>query len=90
MMPGADILAPGERVRIRALKDIGSARLLDGLTGQVLGPHPLARGWYKLHLDPNTITPYSDWSALRDRLRRMDEKNEVQYIAESMPELHFP
>ena len=59
MVPAAGILAPGERVRIRALKDIGSARLLDGLTGQVLGPHPLARGWYKLHLEPNTITPYS-------------------------------
>src|SRR4051812_10034481 len=29
-MPLADILGPGERVRIQALREIGSARLLDG------------------------------------------------------------
>src|SRR5437764_13587996 len=41
-----DGLVPGERVRIRAVSERGSARLLDGLTGIVVGPHPFARGWY--------------------------------------------
>ena len=90
MVPVADVLAPGDRVLIRALRDIGSARLLDGLTGQVVGPHPIARGWYKVNLDPNTITPHSEWSAPRDRLMRIGENENAQYIPESVPHGHFP
>ena len=83
-------LAPGERVRIRALREIGSARLLDGLTGEVVGPHPVARDWYKIHLDPNSITPHSDWSAPGDRLVRIDEMDYATRVPERLPQQHFP
>ena len=59
---------PGDRVRIRAHGDFGSVRLLHGLTGEVVGPHPFARGWLKLRLDTNDITPHLEWSAPEDRL----------------------
>jgi hypothetical protein len=35
--------------------------LQDGLTGKVVGPHQIARNWYKISLDPNPITPHDDW-----------------------------
>ena len=85
-----DTLGPGERVRIRALRDIGSARLLDGLTGQIVGPHPVALGWYKINLDPNEITPHSEWSAPRDRLRRIAEQDDARHRPERMTQSHFP
>jgi hypothetical protein len=56
-----DAFCPGDRVRIRAVREVGSARLLDGLTGEVLCPHALARGWYKIRLDPNDVTPHQEW-----------------------------
>ena len=59
---------PGERVRIRAIRYVGSARLLHGLTGEVVAPHPIAKGWYKIRLDPNKISNYADWSVPGDRL----------------------
>ena len=89
-MPTVDTLTPGERVRIKALREIGSARLLDGLTGSVVAPHPLARGWYKINLDPNEITPHSDWSAPRDRLRRVDEKEDIGDAPALMQLQQFP
>src|SRR5438309_8570196 len=58
----------GKRVRIRAVKALGSARLLDGLTGTVVAAHPIACGWVKLDLDENTRTPHRDWSVAADRL----------------------
>lgn len=60
---------PGDRVRISAVREVGSARLLDGLFAEVVGPHPVATDWYKIRLDENDVTPYLDWSAPRDRLR---------------------
>jgi hypothetical protein len=60
--------APGTRIRIRAFKLEGSARLLHGLTGTVIGPHPIASGWVKVVLDPNSVTPYSEWPVASDRL----------------------
>ena len=66
-------LRPGDRVRISAVKEVGSARLLHGLLADVLGAHPLAEGWYKIRLDKNEITPHLDWSAPADRLRRYNE-----------------
>jgi hypothetical protein len=56
------------RVQIRAIKEQGSARLLNGLTGTVIGLHPIAFGWVKLDLDPNSITPHRQWSVAIDRL----------------------
>ena len=44
-------MRPGDRVRIRALRDFGSARVLNGITGEVVGPHAIAIGWYKVRLD---------------------------------------
>lgn len=58
----------GKRVQIRAVKQIGSARLLDGLTGTVVAVHPIASGWVKLDLDENSRTPHRDWSVAADRL----------------------
>jgi hypothetical protein len=66
-------LCEGDRVRIVAVKKIGSAKLLNGLTGEVIGPHALAKGWYKVRLDPNEITPHEDWSIPGERLVRYDE-----------------
>jgi hypothetical protein len=58
----------GDRVRIRAFRNVGSARLLHGVTAEVVGPHPIARGWYKIRLDPNEISKHTDWCVPGDRL----------------------
>ena len=55
-------------MRIRAIKQHGSARLLDGLTGTVIAAHPEVPHWVKVHLDPNSVTPYREWSIPEDRL----------------------
>jgi hypothetical protein len=55
-------------VRIRAIKQHGSARLLNGLTGTVVAAHPEVPDWVKVHLDPNSVTPYREWSIPEDRL----------------------
>jgi hypothetical protein len=47
---------------------MGSARLLNGLTGEVLCSHALAHGWYKVRLDQNEVTPHEDWPIPGDRL----------------------
>jgi len=62
----------GKRVQIRAVKALGSARLLDGLTGTVVALHPIASGWVKLNLDENSRTPHRDWSVAVDRLVLVD------------------
>lgn len=66
-------LRPGDRVRISAVREVGSARLLDGLLADILEAHPLESGWYKIRLDNNEITPHLDWSAPADRLRRYND-----------------
>jgi hypothetical protein len=58
----------GKQIRIRALREIGSARLLNGLTGIVVGRHPVVTGWYRIQLDENSITPHRSWTAPVDRL----------------------
>jgi hypothetical protein len=58
----------GKRVQIKAIKALGSARLLDGLTGTVVAAHPIASGWVKLDLDENPRTPHREWSVAADRL----------------------
>lgn len=58
----------GRRVRIRAVKEVGSERLLDGLTGRVVELHPIAHKWVKVELDPNPITPHRIWSVPVERL----------------------
>lgn len=55
-------------MRIRAIKQHGSARLLNGLTGTVVAGHPEVPDWVKVHLDPNSVTPYREWSIPEDRL----------------------
>ena len=86
---------PGDRVRIRALRDMGSARLLDGLTGEIVGPHPIARNWYKVRLDPNQISPHPEWSAPLDRLVAEDyapetERARSSLLAEQITVKHWP
>ena len=58
----------GKRVQIRAIKMQGSARRLNGLTGTVIGLHPLVPGWLQLELEPNNITPHQLWTIPFDRL----------------------
>jgi hypothetical protein len=62
----------GKRVQIQAIKTLGSARLLHGLTGTVVALHPIASGWVKLELDENSRTPHRDWSVAVDRLITID------------------
>ena len=52
----------GKRVRIQTGVQEGSARYLNGLTGKVVAPHPIAADWMKLELDENPVTPHRDWS----------------------------
>jgi len=61
-------LKVGQKVRIRAIKWVGSARVLNGLTGTVVGTHPIAPDWIRIRLDPNSVTPKLDWSIPADRL----------------------
>jgi hypothetical protein len=58
----------GKRVRIRAIKREGSARRLDGVIAKVIGPHPIAPGWYRIELEENNITPERNWTVPGDRL----------------------
>ena len=58
----------GKRVRIRAMKMEGSARVLDGLTAAAISLHPFALNWVVIELDPNPITPHRKWSIAADRL----------------------
>ena len=65
-----ELFCPGDRVRIRAIRNVGSARLLHGLTGEIVGPHPIAKDWYKIRLDPNEISKFADWCIPGNRLIR--------------------
>jgi hypothetical protein len=65
---------PGDRVLIVAVTDMGSERLLNGLTAEIVCPHALASNWYKILLDPNVVTPHSEWSVPADRLVACDEQ----------------
>lgn len=58
----------GKRVRIHEIKMMGSAWILNGLTGTVIGPHPLTQDWVKIRLDPNCVTFHEEWSIPKDRL----------------------
>lgn len=51
----------GTVVRVAATRRFGSARLLQGLTGIIIAHH-FMRGWCKLRLDPNPVTPELVWS----------------------------
>ncbi|HXF14111.1 MAG TPA: hypothetical protein VN517_13225 [Terriglobales bacterium] len=88
------VLRPGDRVRIRALREIGSARVLNGLTGEVVEPHPIAIGWYKIRLDDNHITPHTVWSIPGDRLVRSDDPAQREATPWNSPPgttvRHFP
>ena len=68
----------GDRVRIRGSRKVGSVRLLNGLAGEVVGPHPIAVGWYKIRLDPNDITPHAMWSIPGDKLVRVDDSSPTE------------
>jgi hypothetical protein len=83
-----NVWAPGARVRIRASKLQGSARLLHGLTGTVIGPHPIATGWVKIVLDPNPVTPYGEWPVASDRLVAEHDRSTVPVNAG--PGMIFP
>ena len=71
---------PLGRARIVAKRSIGSAALLDGLTCEVVGAHPIAPGWVKIALvaDAGELerrrVKYRDWSISKDRLVPMVQK----------------
>lgn len=54
------------------MAEYGSARKLDGLTGEVCGVHPIAAGWVIIRLDPNHVTEYRLWPISADRLVLLD------------------
>lgn len=58
----------GRKVRIRAVRNVGSAYRLNGLTAVVTGMHPITPDWYLIHLDENEITTELDWSIPADRV----------------------
>ena len=62
----ADVV--GQRVIIRAVRRFGSVRVLNGLTGTIVAPHPFVTSWVKVRLDPNPVTPHEVWAMPRDRL----------------------
>ena len=66
-MPSATDLI-GRRVQVRALKEHGSARVLDGLQGTLTAAHPIALNWVIVLLDPNARTPHLEWSIPLERL----------------------
>ena len=70
----SSVFRPGDRVRIVAVKELGSEELLNGLTGEVICPHAFASGWYKIWLDPNEVTPHPEWSVPGDWLVACDEQ----------------
>jgi hypothetical protein len=80
---------PGDRVRIHAIRNVGSARLLHGVTGEVVGPHPIAKGWYKIRLDPNAISKHMEWCIPGDRLIP-ENKTETGSPAEQTTVPHLP
>ena len=58
----------GKKVTIRAITQFGRVNLLNGLTGIIIAPHPIAPGWVKIRLDPNEVTPLEEWPVPEDRL----------------------
>jgi hypothetical protein len=63
----------GKRVMIRAIKNEGSGRLLNGLKATVTALHPIARDWCKIELDQNNVTEQLEWSIAIDRLVFLSE-----------------
>jgi len=63
-MPGRSSYAKGDRIRVvaSAASPESSARLLSGMTGQVIGPHPFVSGWVKILLDRDAQLVHRDWS----------------------------
>ena len=58
----------GKRVCLRAIKQEGSARRLNGVTATVIGPHPITADWFRIELEENTITNEREWTIPADRL----------------------
>ena len=83
---------PGDRVRIRAVREHGSARLLHGLTGEVVAPHPIARRWYKLRLDANDVTAHVESSAPDDWLMNEHSSDELESGSSALAKMvrHYP
>jgi hypothetical protein len=66
VITAADLV--GKKVTIRATTPLGSVSILNGLTGIVIAPHPIAPRWVKIRLDPNEVTPLEEWPVPEDRL----------------------
>src|SRR4051794_35604906 len=67
----------GRRVRVRAAKEEGSARLLDGLRGLVIAEHPIALNWVVIVLDRNARTDWLNWSIPADRLVLSEDADQI-------------
>ena len=66
----------GKRVQIIGTPQQGSAYLLNGLTGTVIAPHEIAPDWVIVRLDPNLVTPYTEWAIPEDSLVAMSQDAE--------------
>jgi hypothetical protein len=63
------------RVQIRAFREVGSAKLLNGLSATVTGKH-FVQGWVYIDVDPNDRTPERRWSIDTTRLVLLDSKDD--------------
>lgn len=82
---------PG-RARIVAQRSIGSAALLNGLTCQVVGAHPIAIGWVKIALiaDAEELQrrglKHRDWSIAANRLVAIEPEGAARDNDHSYPQ----
>jgi hypothetical protein len=69
--------AAGGRYRIKPSdKEVGSQRLLQGLTCTIVSEHPVIASWVKIRLDPNDKTLDLDWSVYKGMLGALRQKEE--------------
>jgi hypothetical protein len=70
---------PGTRVQIRAFRDVGSAKLLDGLPATVIGMH-FVEGWVYIDLDENDRTTERRWSIDMTRLVALPPPQDCNWL----------
>lgn len=60
---------PGTRVEITDTKPLGGSVFLGSLQGTVIGPHSIAKNWFKIRVDPNNRTEHLEWPLPAQRLQ---------------------
>jgi hypothetical protein len=81
MAAGSHRLVPqstfiGRRIKISGTPEQGSAFVLNGRTGTVSAFDDIAPDWVIVRLDPNLVTPYSEWAIPAARLAALNHDAE--------------